>query len=215
MRRLLTAALLACLLASSGCAAGKSDPARFEGMAKSCVALTYPVEAAVREFAGKLYSAEVSFEDVGARYAAVGTDAAGTTCFASYPGRAQPYQPIEIGEPRRRKLSLTFKMLLGPDPVAAVRRYFEVSREHDGGTQEAGIGEQSYSATRVTNELGEVVTAFRISNFFVAVSALGDNNGSRGGANYKSPVLFQNLKSGSELVAKALATHVDAVVAGR
>ncbi|MFE7800369.1 hypothetical protein [Nocardia sp. NPDC057440] len=174
----------------------------FSGISDSCAKLAAPAMDAIRQSTGKLFSADVAFEDEGTQ-PALEPGQSIKICGALYLAPPKHVGTNLIIAAERRFITLTFSLHSDDDAVASAKHQFGFVRDQVKGRATSGLGDESLEGANGSSKVNRAVTAFRKSNAVVDVTVSGlDSSG--------KDVEVSELEPGSRSIARALADNVGA-----
>jgi hypothetical protein len=182
-------------------------------MQSNCSSLNDVTGDAVKQFAGQLYTSNEKFVPTFTSDP-FAVKANGTSCKIEFQNRS-PSTAESTGYPQSRLLTVVLKIDTTSDnPVSATENYFAEVRSRFTNTNTiplSGIGDEAFSGADASDSyIANFQTVFRISNLLVTVIA--------GAQDYANSGLGNDIdteKSGSESVARAIASQIDRVMSTR
>ncbi|MEV6426369.1 hypothetical protein [Nocardia sp. NPDC051463] len=176
----------------------------FSGMSDSCAKLAAPAMDAIRQSTGKLWSADVAFEDEGNLPASEPGQSI-KVCGALYLAPPTPVGTRLITAAERRFITLTFSLHSDDHAVASAKHQLDFVRDQVKGRTTYSLGDESLEGANGSPKVTRAITAFRKSNAVVDVAVSGlDSSG--------KDVEVSELEPGSRTIARALADNIGAAL---
>jgi hypothetical protein len=220
-RKQLSSVLLLCAVCwVAGCASEIETPDEqpgFSSLPASCSKAMQPLESAVRDFAGDLYDSPVRGD--GDELSRENPYTQSLTCEARYL-EALPRAPIGSARmPMTRSVGITYGITTLPQysdaTTTAVRAQVPEDDNNSTPVQLSGIGEDAVTwVERDGHGDVHVSVRFRLGNLDVGIRTSGMDWPATAATmpSGKSPELQQDLQSGAESIAAAVAGHVESAL---